>query len=122
MTMKKWKDERIPNWNNKDNEEFKKGAVLEGTYTGEKKEIQTKKGTSMLFTVNVKGGDKITVWGTKLLDSFFSQITAGTQFKLTYQGKKPSQSGNDYHDFEVEYDESTMSQDPADLADKFFKE
>lgn len=114
--MKKWND-RPPAWNSKTNEDFKKGSKVEGVYS-EKREVNTSKGTSMIYTLDKGGGDMVAVWGTKKLDNFFKAMPMGIKVSLTYLGKTELQSGNTFHDFEMEYDEEYRETNKKGLTDE----
>ena len=114
MTYKKWTGgERYPEW------EKKKGETLEGVFIEARQNIGPN--NSNLYVVEQAGGEKINVWGDSILDNFFQHIAKGSMVKVKYLGKEKSEKrkGAEYHNYALEYDESTAPVD--ELAKEVFK-
>lgn len=105
MTMTAWTQttgERNPTF------ERKEGASIKGIYTG-KRVVNTKLGPANLYTIADKDDKKTDLWGTQILDNFFSSMTIGTEVEVKYLGKKKSAKGpGSFHSWELNYDKDTM--------------
>ena len=89
--------------------DWKVDKTLEGVYVSTKN-VTTTKGETKIHTVEKKGGKNIDVWTNTMLGNFFGNIPEGTEIKLEYLGKEKGKSGNEYHNFKLEYDKDTMPQ------------
>lgn len=75
-----------------------KGTILVGIYYGNE-QIGTK--NSRLHQIKAENGEKIKVWGTKILDDHLCDIEVGKAVKLEYLGLIRREKENDYHDWSV---------------------
>jgi len=90
-------------------------SVLEGVYIA-KKNVQTANGSSWLYTVQKENGVNLDVWGKAILDSFFQSIPIGSLVRITYKGKmKSAKGGRTYHAFDLEYDDSVVEKESANI-------
>ena len=80
--------------------DFVEEKTLQGVYVNKQENVG--KNNSNLYTIEKKGGEKIGVWGSNVLDSRFDGIMIGEEIKIIYLGKKQSEKSNrQYHDFKV---------------------
>ena len=113
MTYTKYETERNDMW------ERKEGESLEGLYVN-KRIVTTENGESMLYTIEKKGGKKIDLWGTKIIDDFFKNMVIGTDVQIKYLGKKKTaKGGKTYHAFELGWDKDTAPATADDVAKEF---
>ena len=106
MAWIKATSELTPTWQQKD-KELEKGASVEGVLV-EKRSGIGRNGNSNLYIIEQKGGAKIGVWGSVILDMRLHDKVIGTLLKITYMGKEKSKkSGNNVNLYDVEYDDST---------------
>ena len=112
MSYTKYETERNETW------EKKEGGSLEGIYTN-KRIVTTENGESMLYTIEKKGGKKVDLWGTKMIDDFFKNMVIGTDVQIKYLGKKKTaKGGKTYCAFELGWDKETAPEGPEkDIAD-----
>ena len=116
MAYKKWSKEM------NETHDWKKEKVLEGIFV-EVRTVSTKNGDSLLYTIEKEGGETVDFWGKAQLDRFFRNIKRGTKVKMTYLGKVDSaKGGRSYHDFDVEYDDSTALEEDSDIVEVAKKE
>lgn len=106
MAWKTAQGDMTPTWQQK-GKDLNVGDSVEGVLT-EKKSGLGSRGNSNLYIVEQKGGDKIGVWGSVILDTRLSDKKIGTLLKITYQGKKKGKNGQEYNDFLVEYDDDLV--------------
>ena len=101
MTMKKWVAQR------NDVHDWDKEKTLSGVYM-QSRIVTTAKGDTHMYTIDKGAGKMVDVWGKAMLDDFFKNMKAGTTVEITHLGKvKSKKGGNDYHNFEFNYDDST---------------
>ena len=94
--MSKWTkysgQEQHPSWN----QENKVGEVLEGLLVG--KRIGVGKDNLNFYTIEQKGGKKVSVLGRKLLDDFLGGMPIGTEIRIKYLGlQEPKGQGRAFH-------------------------
>ena len=85
--MSAWKEAtgKHPIW------EYKKdGDEIMGLLVEIKKEVGPN--SSMLYTVEKKGGEKFGIWGSTVLDMRMSDVMVGEEVKITYKGTQPSKT------------------------------
>ena len=57
---------------------------------------------SMLYTIEKMGGERVAVWGCKILDARLKGLKLGVEVKIVYLGKEVSEKTNrPYHKFDV---------------------
>lgn len=73
---------------------------------------------SMLYVLSTKEG-KISVWGSTVLDTKFSNIENGSLVRIEPQGKvKSEKTGREYQDFKVFSDTPKLEEvDPSEVPD-----
>jgi len=115
MSYTKYETKRNDTW------ERKEGASVEGVYA-RKRTVTTENGESRLYTIEKKGGKEIDLWGTKMLDDFFTNMVIGTDVQIKYIGKKKTaKGGKTYHDYELGYNKDTApAKDIVDVAKEEF--
>lgn len=89
-------------WDEKD-----AGFAVEG-YFFDLNEGVGSKGNSTIYTLKQDNGEKVSFWGSAVLDDQFSKFGIGTYCRVEYQGKKQSKGGANYHSFLVQYDDSDI--------------
>jgi hypothetical protein len=118
MSWKTATSELTPTWQ-KPGEELKAGASVEGVLV-ERKSGLGKNANSNLYILEQKGGEKIGVWGSAIIDMRLADKAIGTLLRITFKGKERSKkTGNNVNLYDVEYDDSTVA---ADAADAFLRE
>lgn len=97
-----------PAWNSTEDGSIvlKKGDTLEGLLVDKKTNVGQFDKT--VYTVEKKGGDKMDVWGSAVLERGLNPLPIGTLVRLTYLGKEKAKSGGSYHNYEIEYDADSM--------------
>lgn len=111
--MTNWKDvnsEQMPSHS------FEMEKVLEGVLVGKQENVGPN--NSKLFTVEKKGGHKVSVWGSAVLDKLFT-LPIGSLVRIEYLGKEKGKKGNMFKNYKIQVDEDTRP-DAADTADKIF--
>lgn len=108
----------VPTWQKK-GEELVVGAKVEGVLVDRKSGLG-QMGNSNLYILEQKGGEKVGVWGSAILDSRLADKVIGTMLRITYKGKIKAKSGKPMNNYEVEYDDSTVSSDLAEAAAREF--
>lgn len=107
--MTKWKDinssEMYPT------HDFEKDKVLEGILSEKKEKIGQNE--SKLYTIEKAGGDKVSVWGSAVLDALYN-LPIGSLVRIEYLGKEKGQRGTFYKNFRIQIDEET---DPRQYID-----
>jgi len=85
------------------------GQEIEG-YLVDVKEEQGQQKNSTVFTLKTDSNEKISFWGSKVLDDQMSKVEIGVYVKIKYLGKtKPTKSSmQPYHNFEVFFDDSDI--------------
>lgn len=79
-----------------------KGESLTGVFTGKTKMVTTKYGDKKLYLLEKQDGTTIDVWESSQLKRAFSQLTAGQEIKITFNGKVLPDKGQAYNDYTVE--------------------
>lgn len=72
--------------------DFEQEDTLVGVYVGKQEDIGDNNST--LYTIEKRGGKKVGVWGSALLDGRFGGIFIGEEVKIVYLGKEKSQKSN----------------------------
>lgn len=73
---------------------------------------------SKLFVIEKKGGKRVTVWGSAVLNDLM-QIPKGSTVKIKYLGKtKNPKTGREFRGYDIQFDSDTA--DIADVADQVF--
>lgn len=80
--------------------DFEEDKVLIGVYLGKEEGVGPNE--SMLYSFEKKGGKKVVVWGSTLLDSRFKSLEIGEEVKVEYIGKATSEkTGREYKNYKV---------------------
>jgi len=98
MPDKKWKDVNISegeSWN------FKENKTIEGVFTGSH-EAETKFGMRVIFDVETPEHKKMSIWETAQIKRFFNSIKVGAEFRIIYEGKKPTKNGQMVNSFKFQ--------------------
>lgn len=116
MANREWqKVEMNPMWNYKDEDgkfSLKSGDELVGVYLGFEENIGSN--NSNVYTFRKENGDKISVWGTTVLDSRLKNLNVNEEVKIAYKGSVKSEKvkGRAYHDFDVWHREAEFEPVP----------
>lgn len=76
---------------------------IEGTLVGIKEAVGPNK--SKIYIIDI-GEEKVSIWGSTVLDNKMIEVPVGAKVKITYEGKKdsPKRKGKQYKDFTVMID------------------
>ena len=87
-------------WNGKDSI-LSEGDTIEGLYIEKNGNIGVNNATIHILENETK--TKIGIWGSTVLDRKLEKVPFGTEIKVVYLGRKPSEkrAGKEYHDFQV---------------------
>lgn len=88
---------------------FELEKELEGILVEKKEKVGPN--DSKLFTIEKKGGKKVSVWGSAVLDKL-NMLAIGTTVKIKYLGKEKGKKGTMFKNYQIDFDDST-----ADIAD-----
>jgi hypothetical protein len=114
--MAKWKKvvmEQFPSHS------FEMEKELEGVLVDKKENVGPN--NSKLFTIEKKGGEKVSVWGSAVLDKLFT-LPVGSTIRIEYLGKKKGKRGTEFRDYMIEVDEDTMpNADIDEVAKEIFE-
>ena len=92
----------------KDTHDFEKEKVVAG-YLRRVEENAGEYGSN-LYTLETETGERIAVWGNKIMDDQLATVPVNTWVQIEYLGLKKSKKGNrEYKDFEVLYDSSNST-------------
>lgn len=92
--MSEWeKVEATPSW------DFEKNKELIGVLVG--KEENVGRNQSMLYHVERPNGDKVSVWGSTVLDSRLKFVDLGREVKIVFKGRKEGNAPQPYKDFDI---------------------
>jgi|SRR3990167_1034875 len=113
--MSKWKEvvaEQFPSHS------FEMEKELEGLLVDKKENVGPN--NSKLFTVEKKGGGKVSVWGSAVLDKLFT-LPIGSLIKIEYLGKQKGKRGTEFRNYKIQVDEETMpDKDIVETAEEIF--
>jgi hypothetical protein len=101
MPDKKWKD---ANMGGGDTWKFQEEKVIEGVLVGQHTAV-TKFGERSVYDVETPDHKKMSIWETAQIKRFFSGIEVGQEFKITYEGKKPTKNGQMVNSFKFQVPE-----------------
>jgi hypothetical protein len=92
---------------------FELEKTLEGVLVAKQENVGPN--NSFLFTVEKKGGKKVAVWGSAVLNKL-NTLPIGSLIKIEYLGKKKGKRGTEFRDYDIQVDEDTRpaSADEAD--------
>jgi hypothetical protein len=102
--MAKWKDltnEQYPS------HDFGMEKVLEGCLVEKRDEVGPNK--SKLFVIEKKGGSKVCVWGSTVLNRL-SSLSEGTVLRIEYLGTVKGKGPKPYKNYLIQVDEDTIPQ------------
>ena len=89
-------------WNTKDNKDFAKGAYLVGVLMEKRTGVGAN--NSNLYVIEKKGGEKVSLWGSALIDSRLQNKEIGQEMAIVYNGKtKSDKTGREYHDYSFHF-------------------
>jgi hypothetical protein len=74
---------------------------------------------SFLFTIEKKGGKKVSVWGSAVLNKI-NTLPIGSLIKIEYLGKAKGKRGTEFKNYKIQVDEDTRPVS-ADEAEDIFK-
>lgn len=95
MPTTKWKKLEIG-----DTHDFDISPELVGIYVGVENNVGPN--NSKLYTIEKEDGEKITFWGSTVLDRWMQQASIGDDLKIVYLGTdKNEKTGRSYKNFEV---------------------
>lgn len=91
--------EAYPAWNSSDNKDFKKGSHILGVLIEKRQNVG--QNNQNLYVVEKRGGDKMSIWGSTVMDARLANKELGQELAIIYKGKtKSEKTGRSYHDFE----------------------
>ncbi len=65
---------------------------------------------SSLYTLETETGERIAVWGNKIMDDQLATVSLNSRVQIEYLGVKKTKKGNrEYKDFEVLYDSANST-------------
>jgi hypothetical protein len=109
MTWKNLVGETYPS------QDWEKDETLEGILVEKRMGVGPNK--SKLFVVENKKHEKISVWGSAVLDRL-DTLPVGSLVKITYLGKEKGKRGTMYKNYDIQYDEETLPEkDVEDIPD-----
>lgn len=100
--MAKWKDFKDVQYPAHD---FDKDKVLEGCLV--EKRYSVGPNNSMLFVVEKTGGERVSVWGSTVLNRL-DKLEVGTILRIEYQGKVKGKGPKPYKNYSIQVDEETL--------------
>jgi hypothetical protein len=112
--MTKWKEyteERFPSF------DFEKEKSLEGCLTEIRENVGPNR--SYLFIIEQKGGEKVSVWGSTILNRL-AKLKVGTVLKIDYLGKVKGKGPKPYANYSISIDEESLPIE--DIADQVFSD
>lgn len=81
------------------------GDSIEGTYIRKKENVGKNKAN--LYIIEKHDGEKISVWGSTVLDDKMDYVSLGNVIIITFLG---NDEGKNYHKYKVEVDEQEDSE------------
>ena len=99
-----------PSW------DFTKDPIVEGSY--EKMEDGVGEYKSKVYTIELKNGDKVSVWGSSVLDTQMGRVKLGENIQIEYLGEEDSKTrrGKKYKNFKVRVWVEDVKKDGVDLS------
>lgn len=92
-----------------DSWDFDKNPILIGLYTGRRTVEQpdlnnegSMRDANVYEITEATSGDKVSVWGTYVLDEAFGNMAHDTQVRISYQGKVDLSGGRSVRKFKVD--------------------
>jgi len=80
--------------------DFEVNKVLVGTYLDVAEDVG--ENHSNLYSIRLKDGSVVPMWGSKILDVRLKNVEAGDEVKIEYKGmKEAAKGGRTYHDYDV---------------------
>lgn len=113
--MTKWSDvknEQFPSHS------FEMEKTLEGVLVEKKENVGPN--NSKLFTIEKKGGHKVSVWGSAVLDKIYT-LPIGALIRIEYLGKEKGKRGTMFKNYKIQIDEDTRPVTPEE-ADEIMSE
>ena len=92
--VKKGDFEEIPTWN------FKENNSITGILRAIKRNTGTEK-NSTIYTLELPDGQKMGVWGGKVIDSRLEDVTVGEEVRIDFLGLVEGQNGRKYNSYDV---------------------
>lgn len=96
--------------------DFKKEKEVEGVLISVDKDRGDYHSTA--YTLQTDKGERLLIWGNKVLDDQLSTVSVGSYVWITFLGEKKSKKGGNkpYKDYSVDFDpESVKSPDSEDI-------
>ncbi len=113
--MPKWSDVKMEQ---NPSHSFEIEKVLEGLLVGKAENVGPN--NSKLFTIEKKGGHKVSVWGSAVLDKIYT-LPIGALIRIEYLGKEKGKKGTMFKNYKIQIDEDTRP-DNADIAESIMNE
>ena len=98
--------------------DWEKEKEIEGVLLQVKEDVG--ENHSRLYIIEVEG-EKVSVWGTTVIDAKMLEVKVGAKVKITFNGLKdsPKRKGKQYRDFIVMFDDEGV-EGQTDAIDKTF--
>ena len=92
---------------------FEMEKTLEGVLVGKAENVGPN--NSFLFTIEKKGGKKVSVWGSAVLNKI-NTLPIGCLIRIEYLGKEKGKRGTEFKNYKIQVDEDTrpVSADEAE--------
>lgn len=108
----------MTNWKDVNNDQppshsFEMEKVLEGVLVAKQENVGPN--NSFLFTIEKKGGKKVSVWGSAVLNKI-NTLPIGSLIRIEYLGKEKGKRGTEFKNYKIQVDEDTrpVSADEAE--------
>lgn len=93
---------------------FEMEKTLEGILVAKQENVGPN--NSFLFTIEKKGGKKVSVWGSAVLNKL-NTLPIGSLIRIEYLGKQKGKRGTEFKNYKIQIDEDTRPISAEDAED-----